>query len=100
MSNILIAEDEPGISGFIEKGLRANGYTSTTVPDGDAALGRVATGEYDLLILDLGLPGTDGFQVLRRLRESRNAIPVVILTARDSVSDTVAGLDGGAGITA
>ncbi|HZC26772.1 MAG TPA: response regulator transcription factor [Actinopolymorphaceae bacterium] len=96
MSNILIAEDEVGISGFIEKGLRANGFTSTTVPDGEEAFGRAASGEFDLLILDLGLPGTDGFAVLRRLRESRNSIPVVILTARDTVGDTVAGLDGGA----
>ncbi len=96
MNNILIAEDEVGISGFIEKGLRANGYESTTVADGDGALGQAATGEFDLLILDLGLSGTDGFTVLRRLREARNSIPVVVLTARGSIDDTVAGLEGGA----
>ena len=54
------------------------------------------TGEFDLLILDLGLPVMDGFTVLRKLRQARNEIPVVILTARDSVTDTVAGLEGGA----
>ncbi|MEQ7127364.1 response regulator transcription factor [Actinopolymorpha sp. B11F2] len=96
MSNILIAEDEAGISGFIEKGLRANGFSPTTVTDGATALDHAATGDFDLLVLDIGLPDADGFEVLRRLREARNSIPVVILTARDSVDDTVAGLDGGA----
>ena len=96
MSNILIAEDEAGISGFIEKGLRANGFASTTVLDGEAAVGHASSGDFDLLILDLGLPGADGFTVLRRLREARNEIPVVILTGRSSVHDTVAGLEGGA----
>jgi DNA-binding response OmpR family regulator len=96
MSNILIAEDEIGISTFIEKGLRANGYETTTVPDGEGALAHAASGEFDLLILDLGLSGVDGFTVLRRLRETRNLMPVVVLTARGSVDDTVAGLEGGA----
>jgi DNA-binding response OmpR family regulator len=96
MSNILIAEDESGISGFIEKGLRANGFSPMTVPDGATALDQAATGDFDLLVLDIGLPNADGFEVLRRLREARNSIPVVILTARDSVDDTVAGLDAGA----
>ncbi|MGW0231854.1 response regulator transcription factor [Actinopolymorpha singaporensis] len=96
MTHILIAEDEQGISALIEKGLRGNGLDTTTVTDGDSALRHAATGEYDLMVLDLGLPGKDGFTVLRRLREARNAIPVVILTARTSVADTVAGLQGGA----
>lgn len=96
MTHILIAEDEPGISSLIEKGLRCNGLDSTTVADGEAALTCATTGDYDLLVLDLGLPVKDGFTVLRRLRESRNTIPVLILTARDSVADTVAGLQGGA----
>ncbi|HEY8456331.1 MAG TPA: response regulator transcription factor [Actinopolymorphaceae bacterium] len=96
MSNILIAEDEVGVSGFIEKGLRAHGYSSTTVPDGESAIRQASTGDYDLMVLDLGLPDVDGFDVLRRLRQSRNSIPIVVLTARDSVEDTVAGLDGGA----
>ncbi|MET9023550.1 response regulator transcription factor [Actinopolymorpha sp. NPDC004070] len=96
MTHILIAEDEQGISSLIEKGLRGNGLDTTIVTDGDSALRQAQTGEYDLMVLDLGLPGKDGFTVLRRLRESRNAIPVVILTARTSVADTVAGLQGGA----
>jgi two-component system copper resistance phosphate regulon response regulator CusR len=96
LSRILIAEDEARISAFIEKGLRANGFTSTSVTDGTTALDFASTGEYDLLVLDLGLPDLDGFSVLRRLREARNLIPVIILTARDTVTDTVAGLEGGA----
>jgi two-component system copper resistance phosphate regulon response regulator CusR len=96
MTHILIAEDEQGISSLIEKGLRGNGLDTTTVTDGDSALRQAVSGEYDLMVLDLGLPGKDGFTVLRRLREARNVIPVVILTARTSVADTVAGLQGGA----
>ncbi len=96
MSRILIAEDEPRIASFIEKGLRANGFSTTVAPDGGAALSQAAGGEFDLLVLDIGLPVLDGFEVLRRLRAERNHIPVIILTARDSVQDTVAGLEGGA----
>jgi two-component system copper resistance phosphate regulon response regulator CusR len=96
VSRILIAEDETRIAAFIEKGLRANGFTATTVEDGGTALDYASTGEFDLLVLDIGLPVMDGFTVLRRLREARCAIPVIILTARDNVTDTVAGLAGGA----
>lgn len=96
MKRILIAEDEERIASFIEKGLRANGFTPTLVADGRTALDYASTGEFDLLVLDIGLPLMNGFDVLRRMRQARNDIPVVILTARDSLSDTVAGLDGGA----
>ncbi len=97
MSNrILIAEDETRIAAFVEKGLRANGFTTTTVGDGHSALDYALTGGFDLVILDLGLPGKDGFTVLRLLRELGAALPVIILTARDTVRDTVAGLEGGA----
>ncbi|MGH3972170.1 MAG: response regulator transcription factor [Pseudonocardiaceae bacterium] len=97
MSNrILIAEDETRIAAFIEKGLRANGFTTTTVGDGHSALDYALAGGFDLVILDLGLPGKDGFTVLRLLRELGTAVPVIILTARDTVRDTVAGLEGGA----
>lgn len=96
MNRILIAEDELRIASFVEKGLRANGFVTTVVHDGVAAYDYAASGEYDLLILDIGLPLRDGFTVLRRLREARVTIPVVILTARDSTADTVAGLEGGA----
>jgi DNA-binding response OmpR family regulator len=96
MNRVLIAEDERRIASFLEKGLRSNGFTTATVGDGEAAYQYARSGEFDLLILDIGLPGVDGFTVLRRLREARVDIPVVILTARDSVRDTVAGLESGA----
>ncbi|MBW0119619.1 response regulator transcription factor [Pseudonocardia abyssalis] len=96
MSRILIAEDEPRISAFVEKGLTANGFVTTVVADGLSAFDHAVTGAYDLLVLDIGLPGMDGFEVLRTLRSDRCAIPVIVLTARDSVQDTVAGLEGGA----
>ncbi|MGH3356097.1 MAG: response regulator transcription factor [Nocardioidaceae bacterium] len=96
MNRILVAEDESRIASFVEKGLRANGFTPTVVEDGVSALGHALSGDFDLLVLDIGLPGMDGFTVLRRLREARGNIPVIILTARDSVTDTVAGLEGGA----
>ncbi len=96
MSRILIAEDEPRIAAFVEKGLRANGFATTVVADGPAALAKARAGDADLLVLDIGLPGLDGFGVLRTLRGEGVGIPVIILTARDGVQDTVAGLEGGA----
>ncbi len=96
MSRILVAEDEERISAFVAKGLKANGFTVTVVGDGLSALGHALTGEFDLLVLDIGLPELDGFTVLRRLREKRSSIPVIMLTARSSIDDTVAGLEGGA----
>ena len=96
MARILIAEDEPRISAFINKGLIANGFAVTVVADGRSAHDYASTGDFDLMILDIGLPDMDGFAVLRRLRAEHNTIPVIILTARDSVQDTVSGLEGGA----
>jgi len=96
MSRILIAEDERRISSFLERGLGANGFTTQTTGRGDEALRLARSGEFDLVILDLGLPYLDGFDVLRELREVNENVPVVILTARESVRDTVAGLEGGA----
>jgi two-component system copper resistance phosphate regulon response regulator CusR len=96
MNRILIAEDEDRIASFVEKGLRANGFVTTVAGDGDSALELARQGGFDLVVLDLGLPGRDGFSVLRLLREERVRTPVIILTARDTVGDTVAGLEGGA----
>lgn len=96
MTRILIAEDEPRIASFLEKGLRANGFATTVTEDGRDALDLADSADFDLLILDVGLPGRDGFSVLRELRNRGRRLPVVILTARDSVEDTVAGLEGGA----
>ena len=96
MSRILVAEDEPRIASFVEKGLAANGFAVTVVGDGPSARDYAMTCGFDLLVLDIGLPGLDGFSVLRSLRADRCPIPVIVLTARDSVQDTVAGLEGGA----
>jgi DNA-binding response OmpR family regulator len=96
VTGILVAEDEPRIASFISKGLRSAGWSPTVVEDGRSAYDYAMSGDFDLLVLDIGLPLMDGFAVLRRLRESGSDLPVIILTARDSVSDTVAGLEGGA----
>jgi DNA-binding response OmpR family regulator len=96
MSRILIAEDEPRLSSFLEKGLRAAGYSTTVCEDGIRAAGLARDTEFDLLILDVGLPGQDGFSVLRAIRARGEKLPVLILTARDEVVDTVTGLDSGA----
>lgn len=96
MSQILIVEDEPGIAPFIAKGLKAAGYASMAVETAREGYDLAMTGDFDLVVLDLGLPDQDGFTVLRRLREAHNQIPVIILTARSSVTDRVAGLEGGA----
>jgi DNA-binding response OmpR family regulator len=96
MSRILIAEDEVRISSFIEKGLRASGLATTVVATGVEALALARSGEFDLMILDIGLPELDGFTVLHALRRESVDLPVLILTARDGIDDTVAGLRGGA----
>jgi two-component system, OmpR family, copper resistance phosphate regulon response regulator CusR len=96
VNRILIAEDEERIASFIEKGLRANGFTTSVAADGNRAIELARSGGFDLVILDLGLPGKDGSDVLRDLREWDRRTPVLILTARDNVIDKVAGLEGGA----
>lgn len=96
MTRILIVEDEARIASFVEKGLRANGFVPTVAGDGITGLDHAQTGEFDLVVLDIGLPGIDGFTLLRRLRQAQHTIPVIVLTARDSVTDTVAALEGGA----
>ena len=96
MSRILIAEDEERIASFVEKGLTAAGYAATAVGDGVSAYEYARSGQFDLLILDLGLPLRDGLTVLHQLRAEHVEIPVVILTARGAVPDRVAGLEGGA----
>ena len=93
MSRILIAEDEERISSFVDKGLRAAGFTTIVAASGDDALSFALSGSVDLVLLDIGLPGIDGFEVLRRLREVDTALPVIMLTARTSVTDTVAGAE-------
>lgn len=96
MSRILIVEDEPGIASFLEKGLRAEGFTTMIIEDGVSAAAIARDEAFDLMILDLGLPGKDGRQVLDEIRTRGERMPVIILTARKGVEDTVSGLEGGA----
>lgn len=96
MTRILIAEDEPRLAAFLEKGLRAGGFTTTVVADGVEASSLATDEDFDLLILDLGLPRRDGLEVLREVRAANNKLPVIILTARDDTSDRIAGLEAGA----
>ncbi|TNC23673.1 response regulator transcription factor [Mumia zhuanghuii] len=96
MSSILVVEDEDRIATFVAKGLRAEGFTVTCVADGGTGLDYALTGDFDLVVLDIGLPVIDGFTILDRLAADRPALPVIVLTARDSVTDTVAALEGGA----
>lgn len=96
MNRILVAEDEPRVAAFLEKGLRAAGFAVTVVDDGEEAYDLADSDDFDLLLLDVGLPGRDGFAVLRELRSRGRVLPIIMLTARDGVQDTVAGLEGGA----
>jgi DNA-binding response OmpR family regulator len=96
VTRILIAEDEERITSFLERGLRANGFTTSSVSTGPDALALARDKDFDLMILDLGLPGMDGQEVLRQLRQRGERLAVVILTARNEVEATVAGFEGGA----
>lgn len=95
MSRILIAEDDALVSSFIEKGLRSNGYSTHVVSDGLAATQLSRSGEFDLMVLDLGLPEREGFDVLQLLRGSGSRVPVIVLTGRRE-RDAVVCLEGGA----
>ena len=96
MSRILIAEDEPNIVRFLAKGLQAEGHATTPAADGLTALYLAQTGEFDLMLLDLGLPGRDGLDVLTELRRKHVRLPIIVLTARSTTADVVTGLDRGA----
>ena len=96
MSTVLIVEDEARIAAFIAKGLKAAGFTTHQSASGLEAVSLVVHGEFDLMILDVGLPDIDGFEVLERVRGQGVPVPVIMLTARSSVEDRVAGLEGGA----
>jgi DNA-binding response OmpR family regulator len=95
-SRILIAEDERNLVAFLEKGLRAAGYVTTAVGDGPSAVALARDEDFELMILDLGLPVLDGTEVLRTLRAQGRTLPILILSARDDVRDKVAGLQLGA----
>jgi len=96
VARILILEDEAKIASFIAKGLRADGNQTTVCGDGREGLDHALTGEFDLMVLDIGLPSLDGYHVLDQLRSQGSRMPVIVLTARDSVTDTVNALEGGA----
>ncbi len=96
MARILVVEDEARIAAFVAKGLRAEGHVVTVVADGRSGLDEAMSGAHDLAVLDIGLPVLDGFAVLAQLRDQGSTIPVIVLTARDSVTDTVSALEGGA----
>ncbi|GAA1850312.1 response regulator transcription factor [Microbacterium koreense] len=96
MTHILIVEDEPYIAAFISRGLTEAGYETTIADDGAAGLEIALSGGPDIVLLDIGLPTMDGFEVLRELRARNTTLPVIMLTARSSTRDTVEGLDAGA----
>jgi DNA-binding response OmpR family regulator len=93
---ILVVEDEPAIADFLERGLTAEGYSVTSVSDGEAGEAVLGAEDVALVILDVMLPGKDGFAVLEGIRRVDTTLPVLLLTARDQVSDKVQGLNNGA----
>ena len=93
---LLLVEDDGMVGQAVREGLRQDGFSIDWVQDGTAAETALRTEPYDCLLLDLGLPKKSGLDVLRGLRARRNAIPVVVITARDAVPDRIAGLDAGA----
>lgn len=94
--HLLVVEDEHKVADALREGLEGEGYQVTVEETGEAAFFRVNTERYDLILLDLGLPGRDGLDILRALREGSVDTPVLILTARDTVDDRVTGLNAGA----
>jgi two-component system, OmpR family, response regulator len=93
---VLIVEDEAKLAGLLRKGLKQEGIAADLAGEGEKALWMAAATEYDAIVLDLMLPGIDGFEVCRRLRDDGVISPILMLTARDGVHDRVAGLDSGA----
>ena len=96
MTSILVVEDEPGISSFVAKGLTSAGYNVTVVDKGADAISGALGGDYSLIVLDIGLPDMDGFEVLEQIRGQGATLPIIVLTARSSVEDTVSCLEQGA----
>ncbi len=93
---VLVVEDETRMAGLIRQGLEEEAYAVDVVGDGISALARVRNAEYDIVLLDIMLPGVDGVEVCRRLRRQGYGMPILMLTARDTTSDKVRGLDSGA----
>ena len=93
---VLLVEDDVRIARFVAKGLREQSYAVDVAASGDAALYQAEINSYDLFILDVMIPGLDGFAVCRKIRESGIRAPILMLTARDAVDDRITGLDHGA----
>ena len=93
---VLIAEDKPRMAGLLERALQREGYSVSVAYDGERALTMGMSGGLDMMILDVMLPGRDGFDVIKHLRAAKQMVPTIMLTARDSMSDIVRGLDSGA----
>jgi len=93
---VLVVEDDFRIARFVSKGLREQAYAVDVTADGNDALYKMSISDYDAIILDVMIPGRDGFEVCRELRATGSTVPVIMLTARDAVEDRVAGLDRGA----
>jgi two-component system, OmpR family, response regulator QseB len=96
MNRILIVEDETHIFTPVQKGLRANGFITSIAATGQEAINLAIDADFDLIILDLGLPDMDGWAVLTALRQRGEQMPIIILTARDDIHDKITGLEGGA----
>ena len=92
---ILVVEDEKKVAEFIKKGLEEEHYAVDTAYDGETGLYLAEVNEYDLVVLDLMIPKLDGWEVLKRIRKNKNKVPILVLTARDTVEDKVRGLDSG-----
>jgi DNA-binding response OmpR family regulator len=93
---VLLVEDEPGIVDFLRRGLQAEGFAVQAALDGEEGRRRALTEGFDMVVLDLMLPGVGGMEILAQLRKSKPELPVIVLTARGEIEDRVAGLDGGA----
>jgi two-component system response regulator MprA len=96
MPRVLIVDDEPAVRNALDRALRLDGYDVTLAADGRAALDQLADARSDAVVLDVAMPGVDGLEVCRRMRDAGDRTPVLMLTARDAIDDRVAGLDAGA----
>ena len=92
---VLLIEDEPAVAGLINRGLTENGYSVTVAPDGTMGLQMALAHEFDIIILDIMLPGMNGMEVCRQLRTARDNTPILFLTALGTTENIVAGLDAG-----
>lgn len=96
MKRILVVEDEPGISGFLKEGLEEEGFQTDVAENGDLGFQKFSKNNYDMILMDWMLPGMTGLEVTEKIREKNNKVPIIFLTAKDTVQDTILGLRSGA----